>query len=88
MIVWAGGDSRILAAHPTGALLGESAAKSFQRWSAQERLAWLAAVTEDPLLPVALLPLGYRGREAWQKRVEAMKTVVGLVRSFEPDTAT
>ena len=75
---------RILAAHPTGELRGESAARALQKWAAQERLAWLAAVTEDPLLPEALLPLGYRGREAWQKRVAAMKAIVSLVRSFEP----
>jgi phenylacetic acid degradation operon negative regulatory protein len=45
----------------------ESAAKRRQ-WLAAERQAWLQAMRVDPLLPEALLPLGYLGREAWKQR--------------------
>jgi len=73
---------RILAARPVGALHDEVVARSFRKWAARERLAWLTAITEDPLLPELLLPLGYQGREAWRKRLEAMKSAATLVRQF------
>ena len=74
---------RILAARPREALRGEAAARLFQKWAVQERLAWLAVITEDPLLPESLLPAGYRGRKAWQKRLTALKSAAVLVRDFE-----
>jgi DNA-binding transcriptional regulator PaaX len=38
----------------------------------QERIAWTTAVGIDPLLPQALLPDGYRGRQAWEAHVSVM----------------
>ncbi len=73
---------RVLADCPTGALRDIAAADCFRRWAAQERRAWLAATTEDPLLPEALLPAGYLGRKAWQKRLTVMRSAAPLVRAF------
>lgn len=47
---------------------GRPNSASLRKWLAEERLAWLAASTADPFLPDALLPDGYLGRQAWQKR--------------------
>jgi len=74
---------QVLAARPERALRDEAAAKSFRKWAVQERLAWLAAVTEDPLLPVALLPAVYLGRKAWQKRLTALQGMGALLRAFQ-----
>ena len=40
----------------------------FRAWARCEREVWKAAVRRDPLLPRALLPPAYRGREAWAAR--------------------
>jgi DNA-binding transcriptional regulator PaaX len=37
-------------------------------WARRENAAWKAALKLDPLLPLPLLPPGYRGREAFQRR--------------------
>ncbi len=39
-----------------------------QSWAARERDAWMEAVSHDPLLPSLLLPRGYLGKKAWEKR--------------------
>jgi len=39
-----------------------------RRWLAAERQTWVAAITGDPLLPAGLLPPGYLGQKAWQRR--------------------
>ena len=39
-----------------------------RQWLADEREQWLTAINTDPLLPDALLPSGYFGREAWKLR--------------------
>ncbi len=46
-------------------------------WAQRERAAWQAAVSVDPLLPLALLPADYRGRTTWTTRCE---TLAGLAR--------
>lgn len=63
---------------------GDSAsAKAFQTWAAEERQAWHAAVSEDPLLPAALLPEDYNGREAWQQRKKLMQEAGAQMRAFQ-----
>jgi phenylacetic acid degradation operon negative regulatory protein len=74
---------RVLAARPSGSLGDQTAAKTFRKWATQERLSWLAAITEDPLLPESLLPAGYLGQEAWRKRLKALRSVGALVREFK-----
>jgi phenylacetic acid degradation operon negative regulatory protein len=62
----------VLNAHPGERLTTPDAARNFQRWARQERIAWLAAVGTDPLLPQRILPEGYLGREAWRRRIEVL----------------
>lgn len=52
---------------------GESA---IQHWVEVERKAWRRAIRGDPLLPEALLPANYRGREAWLRRKAAFRELV------------
>ena len=40
----------------------------FLAWSRRENTAWKTALASDPLLPAALLPAGYLGREALERR--------------------
>ncbi len=47
---------------------GKNLARKLLEWSTQENQAWLDAVRHDPLLPVPLLPAGYLGTKAWEKR--------------------
>lgn len=47
--------------------------RSRRDWIRAEWAAWCRAMRIDPLLPAAVLPPGYRGREAWQRRVEKMR---------------
>lgn len=49
------------------------------QWLRVERAAWQAAVTGDPLLPGPLLPAGYLGREAWQRRQEVFSALARRV---------
>ncbi|MBM3888112.1 MAG: hypothetical protein FJ388_03195 [Verrucomicrobia bacterium] len=67
---------------PTKPLHDAAAAKSFQRWAAEERAAWLAAVMTDPLLPERLLPPGYLGRRAWQRRVAVLREAGRQMQTF------
>ena len=73
---------KLLEARPTGRLRDDAAAQSFRKWAAQERAAWLAAVTEDPLLPELLLPQDYLGRKVWQMRVNTLRQAADQARSF------
>ncbi len=43
----------------------------FRQWLTAEHEAWQMAIDSDPLLPGALLPPGYLGREAYQQRQQA-----------------
>jgi len=63
----------VLEARPTAPLRDAIAATRFRTWAAEEREAWLEAVTADPLLPARLLPVGYLGRKAWETRVKTMR---------------
>lgn len=44
------------------------ASAKLKQWLRAEREAWLAAATMDPFLPEQLLPAGYAGRKAWDRR--------------------
>lgn len=72
----------VLKGYPKEKLTTSVAAKSLQRWAQHERIAWLAAVGADPLLPQELLPRGYRGREAWQRRIEVLSRARRRLEAF------
>jgi phenylacetic acid degradation operon negative regulatory protein len=39
-----------------------------RKWLADERTAWMEAITDDPLLPEVLLPKDYLGQKAFRER--------------------
>ncbi len=47
---------------------------------ARERQAWTAALAMDPLLPEALLPAGYLGRDVWDRQQECLPALIRVVR--------
>jgi len=67
---------------PVGGLRSERAAKGLLRWAGIEREAWLAAVTQDPLLPARVLPSDYLGQHAWRRRVEVLRAAARQLRTF------
>ena len=73
----------VLGKRPVEPLKDELSARRFQRWIAEERAAWLNAVSADPLLPECLWPAGYPGRKAWTKRKQAAASVAPLLRGFD-----
>jgi len=68
---------------PTAVLRNDAAARALLRWSAAERQAWLAAVTNDPLLPARILPDKYLGRTAWSRRVGVLREASRQMRTFK-----
>jgi len=72
----------VLAERPDGKLSDEGEAKTFQRWLRCERLAWLEAISVDPLLPECLLPTDYRGMKAWEARRRAAAKVASQMQRF------
>jgi phenylacetic acid degradation operon negative regulatory protein len=74
----------VLEACPDAPLRTTAGAREMQRWSAQERAAWLAAVTIDPLLPKGLLPRGYLGCRAWKRRIGVLNRAGRQLHSFQP----
>ena len=72
----------VLGRRPDGEVRGELAATALRDWSREERAAWLAAVSADPLLPQELHPTGYLGPKAWQARIAALDQAARQVRSF------
>jgi len=73
---------KVLDQCPSGLLRDVAAAKALQRWAADEREAWLAAVSLDPLLPERLLPPEYLGRRAWACRQDALGRAGERLRAF------
>jgi DNA-binding transcriptional regulator PaaX len=73
---------KVLEERPGGALPNDAAAKALLRWAAAERVAWLEAVTNDPLLPGRILPSDYLGQQAWQRRVEVLRDASRQLRTF------
>jgi DNA-binding transcriptional regulator PaaX len=76
---------KVLAERPSGALRNDAAAKGLLRWATAEREAWLNAVTNDPLLPVRILPSDYLGQQAWRRRVEVQREAGRQLRTFNPE---
>jgi len=72
----------VLEAFPGKLALDKSAAQALRQWAAMERIAWLEAISADPLLPRSLLPQGYRGQEAWRLRIKTLRAATGQMRSF------
>ncbi len=65
-----------------GALRIGPAARTFLRWAAAEREAWLEVVTNDPLLPGRILSADYLGQQAWRRRVEVLRDASRQLRTF------
>lgn len=56
---------------------GRVASRASRRcWLRAEWRAWRLALGPDPLLPERLLPNGYLGREAWEKRIKVLRHVL------------
>ncbi len=76
----------ILGLRPRGRIGSLSGAKALQRWAGNEREAWEAAVSMDPLLPSCLLPPAYLGRKAWRERGSTLAEAAEEIRTFKaPD---
>ena len=73
---------KLLEQRPETALNNRAAAKALQRWASEERSAWQAAMETDPLLPKCLLPPGYLGCRAWQKRVQVLRHAGRQLQTF------
>jgi phenylacetic acid degradation operon negative regulatory protein len=67
---------------PETALNNRASAKALQRWASEERSAWLAAMEHDPLLPKCLLPPGYLGCRAWQRRAQVLRQAGRQLQTF------
>lgn len=67
---------------PDESLHSNTAARALQRWAAEERAAWLAAVLIDPLLPKRLLPPDYLGCRAWEQRIKVLHLAGQQLRTF------
>ncbi|HEY5550990.1 MAG TPA: PaaX family transcriptional regulator C-terminal domain-containing protein [Opitutaceae bacterium] len=52
--------------------------RSWNTWLAVEWKAWRRALAGDPLLPAALLPDRYRGKEAFGRRMKMLRKVFGV----------
>ena len=72
----------VLEGFPGKLALDKSAAQALRQWAAMERIAWLEAISADPLLPRSLLPQGYLGQEAWRLRIKTVRAAAGQMRSF------
>jgi phenylacetic acid degradation operon negative regulatory protein len=64
---------KILAKKPMAKLENKAHALVLRRWAEAERTAWSKAVNTDPLLPQKLLPPGYLGKKAWQRRIDVFR---------------
>jgi len=77
---------KVLAERPGGALRNDAATNALRRWAVAEHEAWREAVTNDPLLPVRILPAEYLGQQAWRRRVEVLRDAGRQLRTFNPGT--
>ena len=73
----------VLRRRPVAEIADPASAKTFQTWAAEERQAWLAAISMDPLLPSVLLPEDYPGREAWKQRKKVLNEAAAQMRAFQ-----
>jgi len=75
---------KILKGKPIGKLTNKERAMTMRHWAEAERVAWRDAVNSDPLLPERLLPPGYLGRRAWQRRIEVLRKAKRDLHTFKP----
>ncbi len=54
--------------------------ESLAGWMAEERARWMACMAVDPLLPEALHPSNYKGREARERRAGTLSKLGKLVK--------
>jgi phenylacetic acid degradation operon negative regulatory protein len=78
---------RVLGERPRGAGTGKEAGKLLLRWAKREYQEWLAAVSNDPLLPARILPSNYLGRRAWRRRMEVLRDGGKQLHSFKRPNA-
>jgi phenylacetic acid degradation operon negative regulatory protein len=76
---------KVLNLRPGAPLRRQEAAKVLQQWMATERVAWLSAVSKDPLLPEQILPAGYLGQRAWHRRKKELLSAGNALRTFRPE---
>jgi phenylacetic acid degradation operon negative regulatory protein len=74
---------KVLDRLPARPLQNEKEARRLQQWCCEERLAWKGALSRDPLLPERLLPASYRGRSAWERRLQVLSKVGRRIRGFQ-----
>jgi DNA-binding transcriptional regulator PaaX len=74
---------KVLDARPAKTPTCSTEAEALRRWIWSERNAWIHAVAEDPLLPERLLPSGYLGRDAWERRLTILPEVARQLRSLD-----
>jgi len=75
--------AEVLSSLPKQPPIDEAGAGRLYRWFRDERLAWNAAISLDPMLPQRLHPAGYRGPKAWKRRLEIMADAGRQMRSFK-----
>mgnify|MGYP000890035312 CR=1 FL=1 len=57
-------------------------AEKIRGWAERERAAWKAACVLDPFLPRPLLPGGYQGCQAWERRKASLRAFGSRLRAF------
>jgi phenylacetic acid degradation operon negative regulatory protein len=73
---------RVLDRLPAKPLRNEKEAQRLQRWCRDERLAWNAVLSLDPLLPERLHPDNYCGRSFWERRLQVLSEVGRRIRNL------
>ncbi len=74
---------KVLSARPESARRDAAAATALRKWASTERFAWHEAISEDPLLPEALLPADYLGRIVWHERIKTLRQAAVEMRDFK-----
>jgi len=74
----------ILNKRPVRKVRDKTEGGALMRWAQREHAAWTNAIKTDPLLPAALLPPGYLGRRAWERRIEVFDLVGNSIRNVLP----
>ena len=77
--------AQVLGRVPREPIADEAAARHFQQWFRDERLAWSGVMHLDPLLPERLHPAGYPGSRAWKRRREIMAEAGRQMRRFRTE---
>jgi phenylacetic acid degradation operon negative regulatory protein len=75
---------KILMTKPTDKLQDKLHARTFRQWAKAERAAWREAINSDPLLPERLLPRGYLGRRAWERRIKVLGKAKRDLETYKP----